>query len=63
MSKPLVTSLDEDEDEVDDEDEAADADFADAAIEDCGVEELSDRSNGIYTKSSYARMLTRVSIP
>ena len=62
MSKPLVTSLDEDEDEVDDEDEA-DADFADAAIEDCGFEELSDRSNGIYTKSSYARMLTRVSIP
>lgn len=57
MSKPAVVSLDE---EVDDEAaEAVDED----AIEGAGVGELSDRSNGIYTKSSYARMLTRASLP
>lgn len=57
-----MVSLDEDDDdEVEDGDEAADAEFADEVMP--ALEELSDRSNGMYIKFSYARMLTRLSGP
>lgn len=55
MSRPPVASFDADVDADDEEVEFAGAGAA--------LEFASDRSKGIYTKTSYTRMLTRVSGP